>query len=133
MDSRPIQTAIEANLVSVREATVALLGNPALTTKKIVHHLVDSVIVDNAYLVVYEVGTPWYADKECLHELMVLKIGDGSSFQAVTDLLDDLAWEFDVTLTVVGTAFSRAPKALARLYSRHGYVTEGKPSLTKRR
>lgn len=99
----------------------------------IVGHGVSSLVIDDAYLLVYDIATPWYSFKEVLNELLVLRIGKGSSFNAVVDTLDDLAYEHDVSLTLVGGAFTRAPKALSRLYSRHGYIDEGKPSLVKRR
>lgn len=133
MDSRRIREALEANLVSVREAPVAVLVDIDKAVEVIVNNVVDAVIVDEAYLVVYEIGIPWYSDKEVLLELLVLRIGEGSSFTAVTDTLDDLAYENDVVYTFVGSAFARSPRALSRLYSRQGFVDEGRPSLNKRR
>lgn len=132
-DSQTIRAALEANIVSVREAEIVQLGDAATATNAIVEHYVSSLIVDEAYLVVYDLVNPWYSTKEILVELLVLRIGEGSSFTAVTDLLDDLAAEHDAAAIHAGSSFSRAPSALVRLYSRQGYVDEGKPSLIKRR
>ena len=76
---------------------------------------------------------PWFTKELILKEEMVLRIGQGSDFSAVTDLLDDLAELSGASTIIVGGAFARAPKALIRLYSRAGYVLEDKPVLVKRR
>lgn len=102
-------------------------------TAQIVDHEVDSVIVDNAFLVVYDIGEPWYVQKTVLRELMVLRIGEGSSFNAVCDLLDDIAEFYECTDILVGTALAKYPRALVRKYQARGYSLLGNPSLIKRR
>jgi hypothetical protein len=94
---------------------------------------VESLIVDEAYLVCYSLGMPWFTKEIVLKEEMVLRIGAGSGFSAVTDLLDDLADLSGATTIIVGGAFARAPEALIRLYNRAGYALEDKPTLVKRR
>lgn len=130
-DSGSICAALKANIISVREATVSRIGNPEVATKRIVEHQVQSVIVDEAYLIVYDVCEPWYSEEVILVELMILRIGEGSSFDAVVDMMDDLAEEYNTTCTHVGSAFARSPRALSRLYSRRGFIPENRPSLIK--
>ena len=132
-DSGRIEAALNASLVSVRRQDINYLVDVQLAVNMLTMGGVEAKIVDDVYLVAWEVGTPWYSYHKVLNELLVLRLGNGSSFQAVADFLDDLADEHDVALTTVGGALTRLPKALARLYSRHGYVDEGKPTLTKRR
>lgn len=124
-----LQSALYLSLAPVLHR----IGSVELALNMIVGGGVKSVVVDESYLVVYDCGKPWYSFHNVLQELLVLRIGRGSSFWAVTGVLDYLAEINGCSEIVVGGALTRAPKALCRLYSRAGYVDEGKPTLTKRR
>lgn len=138
-DSRRIYSAIEQNRlskgrsISVREALVSKLCCTKTAVKNIIAGEIESLIVDEAYLVCYSLGMPWFTTELILKEEMILRIGDGSNFSAVTDLLDDLAAISGANTIIVGGAFARAPVALIRMYSRAGYALEDKPVLVKRR
>lgn len=122
--------AMEAN----PEATVVRLAeSPSDIVRGIVTGAVSSLIVDDAFLLVYASGNPWYSNEVVLEELMVLRIGKGSSFASVCDLLDDLAEDVHASVIVVGGALARKPRALTRMYQSRGYVSSDVPSLIKRR
>lgn len=117
----------------VRDSIMDYLADADYTTEMIVSGKVPALILDDAFLVVYGVGSPWYADTALLEEMLVLRIGTGSSFSAVCDLLDDLAEEHKVTAVVVGGALAKYPRALTRMYQSRGYEIMDMPSLIKRR
>lgn len=94
---------------------------------------VPSVILDEAYLLVYNIGSPWYTQELILVEEMVLRIGKGSHFSVVTDYLADLAEEHGCRVQLVGGALARSSRAITRLYQRQGFTVEGVPQLSKRR
>lgn len=81
-------------------------------------------IVDNAYLVAYDVGSPWYTDKPFLQELVVLRLVGGSSFNKVTSFLEERAREAGAVMIGVGTALARNDTAVASLYETEGYRAE---------
>jgi hypothetical protein len=112
---------------------ITKLSDARFATEMIVAGAVDAVILDEAFLVTYTVGSPWYSDRVFLREEMVLRIGAGSSFQAVCDLLDDLADEANANDILVGTALAEHPRALVRMYRARGYELLDSPSLIKRR
>lgn len=107
--------------------------DPQITARKIVLGTSASVIIDEAFLLVYAVGKPWYDNRVMVEERLVLRIGEGSDFSVVTDVLDDLADDANAALIVVGSELSSASKALARMYKRQGFVDTESPTLVKRR
>ena len=124
---------IDKARLRVQDSDITKLSNAAYATEMIVLGGVTSVILDEAYLVVYDTGSPWYSDRVFLEEKMVLRIGSGSSFSAVCDLLDDLAHYAKANDSLVGGALAKYPKALIRLYEARGYELLTTPSLIKRR
>lgn len=104
---------------------------------KLIHHGLDieealvgifsadhAYIVGN-YLVVYEIGQPWYSSKTFLHEMLVLNLSPTrADFSVVPEFLEQRGREAGVSAVIVGTALARHDKALASLYSRHGFNTE---------
>ena len=94
---------------------------------------IEALVLDEAYLVAYSVGSPWYSERVFLQENIILRIGEGSSFSAVCDLLDDLAEQHAANDILVGGALAKHPEALSRKYMRHGYERLDIPSLIKRR
>lgn len=108
-------------------------SNAHETTTRIVNQEVDSIILDEAYLLVYNVGEPWYANKTYVQELLVLKLRDGKSFSVIPDMLDDLMYLHQADAIIVGGALTPRAAALSRLYRRHGFVLEDSPTLIKRK
>ncbi len=105
----------------------------AEVVRRIVEHDVPSVILDEAFLLVYSVGTPWYSDNLYLEEQLVLRIGEGSSFDVVTDMLDDLADIVNAEAIIVASALAFSNRALSRLYTRRGFHNGELVTLVKRR
>lgn len=101
----------------------------------IVQNLVEALVIDESYLLVYAIVKPWYSRNQwAVSEDLVLRIGEGSSFAAVVATLEDLAEAHDCSMISVGGALARNSRAITRLYQRHGFVPEtGLPQLTKRR
>lgn len=83
-------------------------------------------IVDDAYLVAYELSTPWYcpADIIMLEELLVLRLVASGDFTVIPAFLSRKAVEAGAVLASAGTALAKSDKALASFYHRAGYRTE---------
>lgn len=82
------------------------------------------------YLVVYEIGTPWYSKELFLHELLVLRLYRQGDFRVVPTFLASEAREAGAVVACAGTALALSDRALASLYHRSGFKTEAL-SLTK--
>lgn len=132
-DRSRIYCQIEKARQRVKDSDITKLSYTGYATEMIVLGGVDALILDEAFLVVYGVGSPWYSDRVFLEEKMVLRIGEGSSFASVCDLLDDLAVEHDANDIIVGGALAKYPRALIRMYKARGYELMDIPSLIKRR
>lgn len=81
-------------------------------------------IVEDTFLVIYEIGSPWYTTARFLNEKLVLALKPGGNFTDVTDFLEERRRAEDAVLTVVGTALAISDRALVRLYSREGFTGE---------
>lgn len=103
------------------------------TVERIVTGEVSAVILDEAYLLVYSVGSPWYSQETAVAELMVLRIAKGGEFSVVTDFLKDVADENNCRMIYAGGALAVSSRAISRLYQRHGFSVEGTPQFTLRR
>lgn len=129
----PILKALKSSCSEAASKEVHRAISLEEATRRIVEHEVQSVILDNGLLLVYSVGSPWYSAKVILAEEMVLRIGEGGTFNDLCSLLDDLADEYNVACTVVGTALARNDRAVARLYEHNGFHIDGSLCLVKRR
>lgn len=80
-------------------------------------------IVDDAYLVIYDVINPFYADEGItyIQEIIVLRLAPGVSFSSVTTFLERSRVEAGAVAIGAGTALARNDKALASLYQKEGY------------
>lgn len=112
-----------------------LCDDPQYTVEMVVQNMVDAVVIDESYLLVFSVVKPWYSkNRLVLSEDLVLRIGKGSSFRAVVATLEHLAETNDCDAIVTGGALARSSRAITRLYQRFGFELEdGSPQLTKRR
>ncbi len=83
-------------------------------------------IVDDAYLVVFEIGTPWYAhpDTYLVYEKLVLRIRKGGEFKNVPAFLGAVQREAGARRVVAGTALAPVDAPLASLYQKHGFNPE---------
>lgn len=100
--------------------------------RRIVQEEVTSVIIDEAILVVYGIGSPWYADKLYVEEMLVLRLHGGGTFMSVTDFLEDIADMVNADAVIVASALAYSSRALAKLYTRQGFKQE-QVTLAKRR
>lgn len=80
-------------------------------------------IVEESYLVVFDIGIPFYSDALVLQELLVLRLSSGD-FSCVTAFMEQQAREAGCAMVVAGTALTHCDKALASLYHRYGFKTE---------
>lgn len=88
-------------------------------------------IVDERYLIAYEIGAPWYQDDVYfLNELLVLALIGGGDFRSVTSFLEGRAREAGCVDAIAGTALAPSDAALASLYEKHGFM-RGAISLSK--
>lgn len=86
----------------------------------------NAYIVGETYLVLFNIGTPWYAPQGVLflEEKLVLNIGGAADFSVVPAFLEQKAEAENVQLTGVGTALAVSDRALCRVYSNYGFVPE---------
>jgi hypothetical protein len=86
----------------------------------------NAYIVDDAYMVVYEIVTPWYAKDEIkfLEEVIVLRLVRGGDFSNVSAFMRGRAREAGAKLVCTGTALARYDASLASFYHKLGYRTE---------
>lgn len=128
---------IYCQLIKARDAVqgqeITVKNDVLYTTNQIMMGVVDSYVLDEAYLVAYWVGSPWYSHRIFVEECIILRIGEGSSFNSVCDLLDDIANEHNADIIITAGALAKHKRALARKYKACGYVEAESPSLYKRR
>lgn len=85
----------------------------------------EAWIIDEAFLVIYEVDTPWYNDQvKYLVEHTVFRLGPGGSLANVVAFLERRREEAGAVLVCVGTALSRTDAALASEYIKLGFRPE---------
>ncbi|UGL62973.1 hypothetical protein [Xanthomonas phage R3-22-T1] len=101
----------------------------------IVQNMVDAVVIDEAYLLVFAIVTPWYSKNRTVFiENMVLRISPGSSFDRMIAVMEHLADINHCDSLCAGGALARNSRALTRMYARYGFVLEQHaPQFTKRR
>jgi len=87
--------------------------------------LMDNVyIVDECYLVIYEIFTPWYSDRPVLAEQLVLQLRQGGDFSVIPAFLEKAASEQGACMAVVGTMLARSDAALAAMYQQGGFKAD---------
>lgn len=83
-------------------------------------------IVGEAYLVAYELGTPWYCPEgvTMLNEKLVARLAVSGDFTDIPAFLERKGREAGAAIVIAGTALAKSDDALASLYHRAGYRTE---------
>lgn len=96
------------------------------TVTRALYDMGTAFIVEEAYLVAYTLGTPWYSKDGIimLHEELVVRLAAGGDFSVVPAFLADKAREAGAVLAIAGTALAKADNALASLYHRAGFSTQ---------
>lgn len=84
----------------------------------------DAYIVEEKFLVLYDIVTPWFTSSRWLAEKLVLSLATGGDFTNVTDFLEERARAEDAVLIGVGTSLAISDRALARCYSQRGFKGE---------
>lgn len=130
MNYRPIKDEDEG---AVRKAAYSLVSSkrwaetidPYVVLASIMTGAIPAVIVNETYLVVYVVGSPWYTYKRVLEEQVVIRIYPGPGIlNEVVTALEDIAAKSNCIGVSVGTALADNDVALCRLYERRGFQTE---------
>lgn len=97
----------------------------AMDPSKAAFHLVfdhpHSYIIDETFLVCYQIGTPWFSNERMLGEMSVLRLGAGGSFSKVTDFLKAEAKRHSCKWVLTGTLLSNCDELLSRLYTMKGF------------
>jgi hypothetical protein len=88
-----------------------------------------TMMVDG-YLVMCTVDKPWFSYEKVVSELLVVRVEMGGTLKSVAQFLQAVADETGASKVIVGTAFSRSDRALARMYQREGFKPEA-VTLTK--
>lgn len=93
---------------------------------KFIFNAEHAYIVGGAFLVVYEIVSPWYAKDEdtILEEVIVLRLVRGGDFSSVPAFLERKRAEAGAKLVCAGTALARTDAALASVYQKLGFKTE---------
>jgi hypothetical protein len=110
--------------------------NPETAIEKWKAGYFQAIVVDEEYLVLYAVESPWYNDQIIeVWELFVCRVGKGvggkgKALQGIDKALIDIAKKHGASRIAVGTSLPKNNKALARLYQRLGYEINA-ISLTK--
>lgn len=83
------------------------------------------VVYVKGYVLVFNVGSPWYApERLILEEMTVFRVGDKpADFRVVPQTLLHLARVLNCHGVVVGTSFTNDPR-LRRVYERYGFKVE---------
>lgn len=121
---------------TIRAALTSMVANMQQRGTKLIHSILDvdeamealytfdSFIVEDSFLVVYDVGNPWYSTDLILNELLVLRLNDKADFSVVPAFLEQQALEAGCRIIAAGTALARHDRSLEYLYSSHGFKTE---------
>jgi hypothetical protein len=81
-------------------------------------------IVQDAYLVMFVLGVPWYSTDLVLSEQLVLALRPSKDFSVVPRFLEQAGREAGARLAEAGTALAKSDRALASLYERSGFTVE---------
>ena len=95
--------------------------DPAKAAYYLVFEHSHSYIVDETFLVCYQIGTPWFSSDPMLGEMTVLRLAVGGRFSAVTDFLKAEAKRHSCKWVLTGTLLSSCDEVLSRLYTMKGF------------
>lgn len=100
-----------------------------LDEQRVLTHIItseNSWIVEDSYLVVFSVVTPWYSPTEIcdIREELVLKLSAEGDFSCVPAFLEQRREAEGASLTAVGTSLASSDSALATKYEQHGFRRE---------
>lgn len=96
------------------------------TALKALYDMDHVYIVNEQYLVAYELSTPWYCPPGVimLEEMLVLGLAVSGDFTVIPAFLSRKAAEAGAVLATAGTALAKSDVALASLYHRAGFSTQ---------
>lgn len=125
--------------VRIAQAVISCIDTVKATVDKAIAKNVDATavmsyiigsdnawLVDDTFLVMFHVGTPWYSPSNIieLREELVLRLKPGLDFSVVPAFLEQRAEAEGVCLTAVGTALASSDDALATKYEEQGFRRE---------
>lgn len=95
------------------------------TTLETIYDADNAWIIDESYLTMFDICTPWYSKSILVvEEMIVLRLKPGGDFANVPAFLERKGREAGAKLVCVGTALARTDAALASVYKEYGYRTE---------
>lgn len=92
------------------------------TTLKNMNPNIHAVVVEDTYLLLFAVISPWFTNKTLIDEKLVFRFLDGpGKFSDVTAALEHIATSTNAAGIMVGTALAPSSKVMVRMYQRAGY------------
>lgn len=98
----------------------------ALVAERIRNGSVRHLLIDETYVLVYDVGSPWYSREVMIEEMLVVRLATGTgTIDGVVSVLVALAAVHGAQGIAAGNSLARYPRALERLYTRRGFQASG--------
>ena len=92
------------------------------TTLKNMNPNIHAVIVENTYLVLFAVISPWFTNKTLIDEKLIFRLLDGpGKFSDVVKALEHIAKSTNASGIMVGTALAPNDKVMVRMFQRTGF------------
>lgn len=122
----PIQTFFEKHRRIRPDYHWYSIVDPFVVLAHVGTHAVRSFVVNETYLLVYDVSEPWYTRKRIVEEMLVVKVYDGpGKFDDVLTVLESIRTAHGAVGIAAGNSLARYPRALERMYTRRGYQPSG--------
>lgn len=83
---------------------------------------IHAVIVEDTYLVLFAVISPWFTNETLIDEKLIFRLLDGpGKFSDVAKALEHIAKSTNAVGIMVGTALAPNDKVMVRMFQRAGY------------
>ena len=129
-----LRTTEPSDWDAIDNACRKLLVNPKLWTKQIDYNKVTyfiknkntnvhSTIIADTYMLIWQIGCPWYSSASFFEELLLVRIyKDGvGTMKDVHTAIDYLCASFNVAGAIIGTSLAKNDAATARMYKQGGF------------
>jgi hypothetical protein len=92
------------------------------TTLKNMNPNIHAVVVEDTYLLLFAVISPWFTNKTLIDEKLVFRLLDGpGKFSDVVKALEYIAKSTNTSGIMVGTALAPNDKVMVRMFQRAGF------------
>ena len=83
---------------------------------------IHAVVVEDTYLLLFAVISPWFTNKTLIDEKLVFRLLDGpGKFSDVVKALEYIAKSTNTSGIMVGTALAPNDKVMVRMFQRAGF------------